>query len=138
LLPRTRREEDDYYWKKWIRQQPEWECLATGMRGDDIDGCHLRSRGAGGSDYWIFPLKHELHMALDHSPRGPSHGVKESRLREEMSLWYYRLPQIHLRYFNEQTAERQAELLTLDTFQMMRETCLLATDDDPIPQEGDQ
>ena len=119
MLLRPRREEDKTY-LKWIRTQPEWECLITGNRGEDIDACHLRSKGAGGSDYFVFPLRHELHMQMDHSPRGSAHGARESRMRDELSLWWYNLPAIHKRYFEAHPMKADAQC---DTYWKMREVC---------------
>ena len=53
----------DPTWMTWVRQQPEWRCIVTGM---DAERAHIRSKGAGGSDYWIIPLSHEQHM-ISHS-----------------------------------------------------------------------
>jgi hypothetical protein len=119
MLPRPRREEDRTY-IKWLREQSEFECLITGSRGSDVDACHLKSRGAGGSDYFCFPLLHSLHVELDHSPRGSTHTVREARLRDEQALWFYSLPILHQRYFESHPMKAS---MKLDTYAMMREVC---------------
>ena len=119
MLTKPRREVDDHYWKTWIRDQEEWACLLTGYTGPEVDGCHLQSRGSGGSDYWVYPLLHELHMQVDHTPRGEQTQVKKAQLRQELALWFYHLPAIHKRYYLEQTTDRQNELMKTVTFQTM-------------------
>ena len=118
MLTKPVREHDDRYWKQWIREQPEWACLLSGTSGETLDACHLKSRKAGGSDYWVFPLIHEFHMQIDHAPRGAQHKWRESQLRDELALWFYPLPVIHRRYYLEQTEDRQQELMEFVTFQM--------------------
>ncbi len=89
LLPKSPRESDSRY-LKWIKQQPEWRCLVTGLA--DAVACHLRSVGAGGSDYWVFPLIQPLH---DESHRRPEFFCKH---RKAIAEWFYVLPQLHARY----------------------------------------
>ena len=89
LLPKSPRESDPNY-LRWIKQQPEWRCLVTGRTG--AVACHLRSVGAGGSDYWVFPLIQSLH---DESHRRPEFFYRHRRF---MAEWYYQLPHIHARF----------------------------------------
>jgi len=108
------REKDPQY-LKWIHQQPEFRCLITGSA--TADACHLRSKGAGGSDYWVYPLLHEIHMKQDHAPRGRSYN--ENRLKQELAEWYYHLRDLHLRYYLEQTTKRREALLEFPTIQAL-------------------
>jgi len=110
------REEDPAY-LKWIHDQPEFRCVLSGT--DQVDACHLKSKGAGGSDYFVIPMSHELHFALDHGPRGSKHIHREAQLRQAIAAWYYLLPGLHKRFYLEQDEDRQAELLETETFQMM-------------------
>ena len=89
LLPKRSREKDPQS-LRWIKQQPEWQCLVTGRT--DAVACHLRSVGAGESDYWVFPLIQPLH---DESHRRPEFFC---RYRKVMAEWFYRLPVLHARY----------------------------------------
>ena len=106
--------ETDKAYLKWIKKQLEWQCVITG--NPEADACHLVSKGASGSDYWVFPLIHELHMIMDHGLRGSTWNVKEHRLRVELSYWYYSLPSIHKRYFDESPDSKKEELLLSKTF----------------------
>jgi len=89
LLPKTVREQDPKY-LRWIRQQPEWKCLITGK--PEAVACHLRSVGAGGSDYWVFPLIQSLH---DESHRRPGFFCKH---RVALAEWFYELPKLQARF----------------------------------------
>ena len=57
------REIDEGFYE-WVRTQPEWRCIITDR--PDAERCHIKSRGAGGSDRYIMPLVRE-HHAESHS-----------------------------------------------------------------------
>ena len=90
LLPKTRRERDAEY-VRWVKDQPEWRCLLTGRR--HAVACHLTSVGAGGSDYWVFPLIQELH---NESHQQPGFFYRH---RRPLAEWFYNLPALHIRYW---------------------------------------
>lgn len=113
ILKKPSRETDKNY-LGWIRNQPEWRCVITDR--PESDACHMTSKGAGGSDYMVFPLVHELHMRIDHGLRGEAWNVKEHRLRVELSYWYYSLRDIHRRYFDQCSPKKQEKLLETKTF----------------------
>ena len=55
----------------WIPTQPEWCCIVTGVEDTEqhsVVRCHIRSRGAGGSDRWIMPLVVREHAKADTYP----------------------------------------------------------------------
>ena len=95
VKPKGRKRARDANFLKWIHEQPEFVCIVTGSK-EDLDACHVRTRGAGGSDYWVFPLKHEIHMEQhkDSSFWG--------RYKQEVVEWFYNLSVLHQRYFAEQ------------------------------------
>lgn len=88
-LPKPRRQQDPEY-LSWVKRQPERRCLLTGR--PEAVACHLASVGAGGSDYWVFPLIQELH---DESHRRPAFFCRH---RKALAQWYYHLPRLHERY----------------------------------------
>ena len=96
-IPKPKRQADPGY-LRWIHEQPEFKCIVTDapqVEGNKIDAAHTTSVGAQGSDYWVFPLNHELHME---SHRDPSW---VARHKMELAEWFYNLHHLHARYFEE-------------------------------------
>lgn len=87
----TRQADVDYI--KWLKSQPEFVCIITG--DIEADACHLQSVGAGGADYFVFPLTRELHSE---SHSNPSFFYRN---KIQIAKWFYRLPVIHYRYCQE-------------------------------------
>ena len=85
---RSREKDDEFI--AWIKTQPEWKCIITGMDPDDF--AHLRSKGASGSDYWPIPL-----VRVEHSR---SHQEVAWWYRDKVALaeWFYGLKELHSRY----------------------------------------
>lgn len=96
-LPKPKRQKDPGY-LRWIHEQPEFKCIVTDapqVDGNKIDAAHTRSVGAGGGDYWVFPLEHEIHMETHRDPNW------FARNKAELAIWFYNLPKLHARYFEE-------------------------------------
>ena len=91
-----RKRERDQGFYDWVRLQPEWRCLVTGMahllHHQAVERCHIRSRGAGGSDRWIMPLIPEEHKQADTCP------AWWYRHRVVVAEWCAGLPELWARY----------------------------------------
>lgn len=83
---------------EWVRQQPEWRCVVHG--GQQAQRCHLRSRGAAGSDRWVLPLCHDAHRASHDQP------AWWYRHRVAVAEWFAFLPKLWERFERER---REAE-----------------------------
>tara|TARA_Y100000310_G_scaffold301370_1_gene337816 strand:- start:609 stop:1478 length:870 start_codon:yes stop_codon:yes gene_type:complete len=125
-FPKESREVDSEY-LAWLHQQDDVCCILTGDL--DWNACHLRSRGAQGSDYWVFPLTHALHMESHADP------AFFYRHRQMIAEWFYRLPSIHARYLDG-TGQKEE----LDTSRMATRDQAQpqggGSSDDPQPQEA--
>lgn len=84
-----RRERDERF-RAWIQRQPEWRCLIT--LAEHPEPAHLRSKGAGGSDYWLLPLCFDEHRL--------SHSKPEWWYRHRVAVaeWIAFLPTLWARY----------------------------------------
>ncbi len=96
-----KRERDEGFYE-WVRTQPEWRCIITGkthipMEGYVVERCHIRSRGAGGSDRWLMPLIREQHILADTNDlKGGSWWYRN---KEQVAEWCaLTLPVLWLRY----------------------------------------
>jgi len=100
IAPKKRREASKDY-LKWIHEQPEFVCIATGSpvtsEGPKIDAAHVATVGSGGSDMLVFPLRHDIHIGELH--QDPTWWGK---YKVELAEWFYRLPRLHARFFSEQ------------------------------------
>ena len=92
-----KRERDTGFYD-WILTQPEWRCLITGVETSDLATvvrCHIRSKGAGGSDRWPMPLIAREHLKADTYP------AWWYTNRVAVAEWCATLPELWDRYDNE-------------------------------------
>lgn len=101
-IPKKKREKSREY-LDWIKSQPEWQCIMHGFQHDPengmhIDPHHIKSRGAGGSDFDVIPVCRECH------------GLAETGQlwRDKTAIialfhWAYAKPAIDERYLRETT-----------------------------------
>ena len=91
-----RRERDEGFYD-WVRAQPEWRCIITEMAHcppyEVVERCHIRSRGAGGSDRWVMPLIPVEHLKADTNEQSWWYAHKA-----EFAEWCAFLPTLWDRY----------------------------------------
>lgn len=61
------RERDEAF-KSWVQTQPEWHCLLHGPGCGPPEPARVRSKGTGGSDYWLLPLCFDAHRDSHDKP----------------------------------------------------------------------
>ena len=92
MLSKPRREHSGRY-VDWLKHQPEWACVITGLV--EADPHHIATQGSGGPDALIVPLSRKEHSKAGQDPEW------YYRNKSQLAEWFYSKHRIDARYLRE-------------------------------------